>query len=641
MIEAYAIGVAATLEDGVTPPLLRIIDSLMKANALMLDFAENVRRMSRAGLSLSGSLGKAAEASTALGDSSAGLTRASYVLDTMAASSADLARNLAAARTEGAGMLPTGGGGGGGSGGSGSSRSSRNNRTGKAAAGAAALTILGGVYENARLDDTNASAVATSQLNPADWASGMADLRKREMEYASKYAYASGGRIAPFAEAMLEGSRLLRTLPAAKQGEMMDTVMPYAALEAKLKGVPLPEAVQAFVGLAHQAGAYSKDKAAPLFESMVQASLTSHASLSQIARAASYALPALHAAGANSSDVMMLIATMMQGGIMNTKSGTWLNAMAMNALPNTLGSGLFKNGAQNNALHMLGLYKGNKSQFYKNGNMDLMQLVSILAQDRTHMEPLKFNALLKQSFGTQGQRAASFFSEDTTLGNLTALQGLKSQEQNPNLVRDMLRQMSPIAKADQTIANANITLMNATTTFMGPVNAILDGASSFFSKTAPLADQHPVLAGAGIATGAFAAMVAGKMALGAVAEAAGIAAAVLTGPVLAAIAGAAAIAAGAWWIHNNATTKGDMAAMNPGYHRPDAGDPNIRTPAGEAERARLMKEYGMQPTIHVHNHIDSKEVASVLIPHKSIGPSGFNQSAHPMPPGMNLGWGSN
>jgi len=379
------------------------------------------------------------------------------------------------------------------------------------------LTILGGVYENARLDDTNASAVATSQLNPADWASGMADLRKREMEYASKYAYASGGRIAPFAEAMLEGSRLLRTLPAAKQGEMMDTVMPYAALEAKLKGVPLPEAVQAFVGLAHQAGAYSKDKAAPLFESMVQASLTSHASLSQIARAASYALPALHAAGANSSDVMMLIATMMQGGIMNTKSGTWLNAMAMNALPNTLGSGLFKNGAQNNALHMLGLYKGNKSQFYKNGSMDLMQLVSILAQDRTHMEPLKFNALLKQSFGTQGQRAASFFSEDTTLSNLTALQGLKSQEQNPNLVRDMLRQMSPIAKADQTIANANITLMNATTTFMGPVNAILDGASSFFSKTAPLADQHPVLAGAGIATGAFAAMVAGKMALGAVA----------------------------------------------------------------------------------------------------------------------------
>ena len=346
MLEAYAIGVAATLEDNVTPPLLRIIDSLMKANTLMLDFAENVRRMSRAGLSLSGSLGKAAEASTALGDSSAGLTRASYVLDTMAASSADLARNLAAARTEGAGMLPTGGGGGG------SSRSSRNNRTGKAAAGAAALTILGGVYENARLDDTNASAVATSQLNPADWASGMADLRKREMEYASKYAYASGGRIAPFAEAMLEGSRLLRTLPAAKQGEMMDTVMPYAALEAKLKGVPLPEAVQAFVGLAHQAGAYSKDKAAPLFESMVQASLTSHASLSQIARAASYALPALHAAGANSSDVMMLIATMMQGGIMNTKSGTWLNAMAMNALPNTLGSGLFKNGAQNNALHM-------------------------------------------------------------------------------------------------------------------------------------------------------------------------------------------------------------------------------------------------------------------------------------------------
>ncbi|APR37866.1 hypothetical protein [Paraburkholderia sp. SOS3] len=128
---------------------------------------------------------------------------------------------------------------------------------------------------------------------------------------------------------------------------------------------------------------------------------------------------------------MLLVATMMQGGIMNTKSGTWLNAMAGNTLPNTLGSGLFSNRKQNEALHDLGLYRGNQAQFYANGSMDLMKIVSILADDRQKMEPLKFNALLKMAFGTQGQRGASFFSEDTTLQNLHALSGLKDLSQPP------------------------------------------------------------------------------------------------------------------------------------------------------------------------------------------------------------------
>ena len=104
MIESYAIGVAAKLEDDVTPALLRIIDGLTRANELMLDFTANVRRMASAGLSLSRNLEKATAGATALGDASGTLTRASYVIDTMAASSADLARNMAAARAETRGM---------------------------------------------------------------------------------------------------------------------------------------------------------------------------------------------------------------------------------------------------------------------------------------------------------------------------------------------------------------------------------------------------------------------------------------------------------------------------------------------------------------------------------------------------------
>ena len=47
MIDAYAIGVAAKLEDDVSPGLLRIIDGLMRANTAMLEFAASARNISR------------------------------------------------------------------------------------------------------------------------------------------------------------------------------------------------------------------------------------------------------------------------------------------------------------------------------------------------------------------------------------------------------------------------------------------------------------------------------------------------------------------------------------------------------------------------------------------------------------------
>lgn len=504
MIEAYAIGVAAKLEDDVTPGLLRIIDGLTRANALMLDFTANVRRMSAAGLGLSRNLDKATAGATALGDASASLTRASYVIDTMAASSADLARNMAAARAESRGIGAGVGGGARGTYG-GSSSGERPGRFAQNAAAGVGISAAYGLYENARLQDTNIRAAATSQIPFPMWVKTADELRAREFAYASKYAFATGGRIAPFGEAMLESSRLLRTLKPADQKILTDAAMPYAAVEAKLKGVSLPEAMLAFIGLAHQAGAYTPQAAQPLFESMMQASLTTHASLGQIARAASYALPSLHAAGANSSDVLMLLATMMQAGILNTKSGTWLNDMALNALPNTLGSGLFKNKNQNAALEALGLYTNGKSNFYKNGNLDLMQMVAILAADRLKMGPEQFNAASRQALGLQGMRAASLFSEPQVVENLNTLAGLTSAAQSPFNVAQAVQTFSTVAKADQTIANANMTLMNATSTFSGPVNAALSGMSSFFGWTSKFTAAHPVIGGAmdaGMAVGA-------------------------------------------------------------------------------------------------------------------------------------------
>jgi hypothetical protein len=670
MINAYAIGVTAELTDNVSNRLMLIVEWADKANASMLAFVESARKASSAGAGMARNFEKAATSATALGDSAGSLTRASYVLDTMAASSADLARNMAAARTEANGMRTPGGripgGGGGGSSGA-PSDETRSSGRGATAAGVASAGMLYGVYENARLADANVKSVATAQVPFDQWQPNIENLRAREMEYASKYAWATGGHIEPFGESMLEGSRLMRTLSAAQQKKMMDFAMPYIALESKLKGVSMPEATQAFIGLSHMAGAYSPEAAQPLYESMLQASLTSHASLGQIGRAASYALPSLHAAGANSSDVMLLIATMMQGGIMNTKSGTWLNAMAANALPNTLGSGLFSNKKQNEALQDLGLYKGNQSQFYANGSMDLMKEVSIIAADREKMEPLKFNALLRMAFGVQGARGASFFSEDSTLSNLHALSDLKNQSQPPMDVGRMMSQVSTVGLADQTIANANITLMNGTATLMGPVNAALGAANSFFSGTADFTKNHPVL-GAGLDVGLlFGTAVAGMGAWSGAKGAAGMvekaaaglskylasgagsmlarAATALTGQEIgvAALATAggvialtAAISAGIGIMIQRAMDS-VASKMTPEqqltFYQGAAGG----GPAFGNNVTKPVSPWGkLGDAIHNHFYVDSQEVATKMIPPKATGPTGFNPEAAPFSPSMGM-----
>jgi hypothetical protein len=499
MIEAYAIGVSARLEDDISPGLLRIIDSLTRANTAMLEFSANARNISRLGLTIGKNLDKAAAGATALGDASAALTRASYVLDYMAVSSADIARNLKVARAEGAGMGAgiTGGGSGGGveSGTSGSGA-----RRARLAAEVGAGVALGGAYGNAQLLDINLVSAGTLQTSPDQWLGEAEKMRVRELAWAQKYAFATHGEILPFAHANLEGARQLRTLNADQRLQMMDTVMPYAAMESKFKDVGLSEAVQAFIGLAHQAQAYSPEKATPLFETFVQASLSTHADLVKLSSAASYALPSAVAAGANPSDVINTVAVMMQAGITNTKAGTWINAMVQNALPNTLGSGLFRNKLQNQALQELGLYKGGKSQFYKDGHLDIMKEISLLADARDRMTPEHFIATTRLGFGVQGQRAAALFSEEAVLQNLSVLRDLGKNAQSPVDINKLLNQLSTVAKADQAIANAKMTIMNATVSLGGPLNSIFDSFNKQAKNILPNGEEFGVSYGVQNAT---------------------------------------------------------------------------------------------------------------------------------------------
>lgn len=646
---SYAVKVAAILEDGVTPGLLRIIDNLKLANAAMLEFSSGLRNISRASISIGRNLKTAAVGAQALGDSASGLTRSSYILDTMVSSSSLLAKNLRDARAASLGMgrIP-GGNGAGGSSGSGNEPMTSGDQYGRKAGTAVSVAAMFGLYESSKLQDINLKSAATLQLPMADWKNFADKAKDLEFTYAKQYAFATGGHVLPFAEAILSASRLLRTLPADKQKTMIDAAMPAAALEAKMKGLPLPEAMASFIELAHMSGAYDPKSAVPLFESMYQASLSTDLTLGQITRAAGYALPSIHASGANSGDTLLLLATMMQAGILNTKSGTWLNNMVLNALPNTLGSGLFKNNLQNQALQKLGLYVGNKAQFYKNGVADPLTEVALLAQARLRMKPEEFNAALRRAFGIEGMRAAALFSEPQVIANLHKLADLVKNAPASELVSQSMKTYSTVAKSDQTIANANMTIMNMSSTLMSPANYLLDKTSSFFGWTADFTKRHPLIGGmmdAGIIAGTVG-LLGGIWKGGGVAfEAAGkgivkwipkiatsivgLATTLLTNPYVSAIlyAGSAGYAAGSGlnWLINKGLSKatGHDASLgtviydlfNPGYDPNATSTKTIRTGRG---------------TVVVNNHVyvDGKEVA-----HHMVGPAN-NTGTTSMNPGV-------
>ncbi len=512
MIENFAVSVAAKLEDGVTPNLLRIIDGLTRANVAALELIGNLRDLSRAGVGVARNLEKAAAGAAALGDTSGALTRASYVLDTMAASSADLARNMAAARAEGRGLSVGGGAvprGGGQSGGA------YRSGTGSAAHGAAigTLGMLGyGIYENAKLSDILTRAVMTDGTPLARQAAAVGAYRARIMQEASQYGYASHG-LADFASSYLSASRLLRGMPRSERMGIVDTILPYAAQEAFLKQISLRESMSAFIGAAHMAGAYSQKDIAHILPALISTSMATNASMEQVERAAGYAVPILRTGlGIDPAQVFTMIALMQRAGIQNSKSGTWLANLFMNAIPGNLGAGLLHNTRQVQALRHLGLLDAHNHLTYldKSGHLAPLKFIDQLAHGLAHLSPTQRAAFLKQAFGTQGARGAALLADPKMRAMLPILEAAMHSLESPEASRRQALSGNPASQAHQVLTNAQITITNASATFMGPVNAALSALRPASAASAGFAQTHP-LAATGIgAAGLFGTLLAGK-----------------------------------------------------------------------------------------------------------------------------------
>jgi hypothetical protein len=660
MLNAYAIGVTATLEDNVSNRLMLIVEWADKANASMLEFAETARKASTAGAGMARNFEKAA-AATALGDSSAGLTRASYVLDTMAASSGDLARNMAAARAEANGMRTPGGGGGRPGGGEGSAGPSggraatepRSSAT-STAVGAAGAGLAFGIYENAKLNNIVTRAVVTDGTPASEQAAAVDAYMKRIRADAGQYGFAAQG-LPDFAESYLSASRLLRGMPTAGRMSIIDTIMPYAAQESSLKGISLDESMKAFIGAAHMSGAYDQKSIESILPALINTSLSTNASMQKIENAAGYAVPILRTGlGIEPSKVFTMIAMMQRAGISNSKSGTWIADLFMNAIPKNFGAGLFHSTNQIKALKELGLMDGHDKLTYldSKGGIDPLKMLDIAARHAALLTPIERASASKQAFGTQGARALSIFTDPKMMAMLPVLEAAMTTLENPQKTLDQVKSGNAAAQAKQTVTNLELTATNVAATFNGPINAVMSGAAGASGWMA----NNPVEGASAFAAALVGGALGGKFAWNVIKSASGLfekgIVSVISRAVVALggeeLAAGAMVAIGGEVVLGAVLLAGVTTLLAHGLKWamdkiPTAAPPPGWNPKGIDQNAAHgvttgHPSYAHMPPVHVQVQVDSHDVAAHvttrLIPPNTLGPSGFNPSSSPIRPSM-------
>ena len=263
-------------------------------------------------------------------------------------------------------------------------------------------------------------------------------------------------------EGILTGTRGLAGISLEKRLALMPGLLAASATEAYLKdGTTIPEAMQAFVGLAHMEGKYSPDEIAELAGHFAFLSTRTSVSVEQIERAASYAIPMLRTADFDPEQLLLMITSMERAGITNTKAGTWISQLATQSFPGTslMSKMLFKR--HESALRDLGLIDGNdRPTWFTDGRPDLVKMTGIAGDAIDKMDPAHRLAIEKALWGQQGGRAAGFFADPTNRSIMAAVAGEEKDFVSGEKMWKDLLENSPIVQFRTAFAGLNVELMN-------------------------------------------------------------------------------------------------------------------------------------------------------------------------------------
>lgn len=290
-------------------------------------------------------------------------------------------------------------------------------------------------------------------------------------------------------EGILTGTRGLAGIDLEKRLALMPGLLAASATEAYLKdGTTIPEAMQAFVGLAHMEGKYAPDEIAKLADHFAYLSTTTPVSVKQIEGAASYAIPMLRTANFDPEQVLLMITAMERAGITNTKAGTWISQLATQSFPGTslMSKMLFKR--HESALRDLGLIDGNDNPtWFTDGRPDLVKMTGIAGNAIEKMDAAHRLAIEKALWGQQGGRAAGFFADPT---NRAIMGRVADDEKNFISGEAMWNQTlenSPIVQFRTAFAGLNVELMNLGSNVLPFVTSALKQANNTLGGKGELA----------------------------------------------------------------------------------------------------------------------------------------------------------
>lgn len=259
--------------------------------------------------------------------------------------------------------------------------------------------------------------------------SGLPDTEGNRKKFADivKEAHSlTGGNLEDIRAAAIDEIRMFRGTPGGGLG-VLPEMLRAAATEAKAKGhgTTIDTAMESLIGLAHMTKEYSPEeikKLAPVFGFL---SSSTAATLPQIERAASYAVPILQSGlEIDPMQTLLMGIGLQRAGITNTKSGTWIRNMALNSLPGT--SLMSKTGFKRHeeSLHALGLIdKNDQPTWFTNGKPDLIKMLQIAGKNASGISLVKRGAYEKALFGTQGFGAFAVLSDPKVMAQLKALSG--------------------------------------------------------------------------------------------------------------------------------------------------------------------------------------------------------------------------
>lgn len=276
-------------------------------------------------------------------------------------------------------------------------------------------------------------------------------------------------------------------------------ILPYAlraaGTEARLKGTDYKGTGAALIQQILMTGARTPEEVEQLAPLLGFLGINNPASLSQMSRAASYALPVMQSGlGMNPADVLLMTTAIARHGATNSKSGTWVRSAFENALPpakGTMSSAAYER--RMHALRILGLVdaNGKSTVLDATGHIDIDKFLDTESANASKLDTGTRASWERAAFGEQGERGLDLLKDPGARAEMAEMRKRYPHWASQyNQFLEQYRAQSPLQQMRVTWQQLQVVLQDIGQTILPPVIKALkdfDAGLKNLTASAPFA----------------------------------------------------------------------------------------------------------------------------------------------------------